>query len=264
MRVKLGLCAVEGREIPINYYYQLSSAIYGMLEKSSPEFSKFLHDEGYKVEKKKYKLFSFALELTNMKIANNAIWLNDKHTTLYISFPDFNTFLENLVTGTIKTSSFYLGRTHLLIEEFETCPPPDFTNDMKFKLMSPMVLSTCSDNGEGMRQHYLRYYEDINEQSRILTQNLRNKYWLINNREVNGEVSIEWDSDYISRMEQRGRRLTKLITIPKDGKDIQIKGNVIPFRLKGEPELMKIGYECGFGEKNSMGFGMAEEVQRIF
>jgi len=26
---------------------------------------------------------------------------------------------------------------------------------------------------------------------------------------------------------------------------------------------MKIGYECGFGEKNSMGFGMTEIIKNI-
>jgi CRISPR-associated endoribonuclease Cas6 len=31
-----------------------------------------------------------------------------------------------------------------------------------------------------------------------------------------------------------------------------------PFTLKGDTELMKIGYEAGYGEKNSMGFGMAK------
>jgi len=27
--------------------------------------------------------------------------------------------------------------------------------------------------------------------------------------------------------------------------------------LKGNPKLIKVGYDCGFGEKNSMGFGFA-------
>jgi CRISPR-associated endoribonuclease Cas6 len=260
MRVKLGLCAVEGREIPINYYYYLSSAIYGMLEKSSPEFSKFLHNEGYIAENKKYKLFTFALKFADMKPANDTILLNDRHITLFISFPDFNTFLENLVTGTIKSSSIYLGRTHFLIEDFDTCPEPDFTSNMKFTLLSPMVLSAAEVMGEKMKPHYLRHYEDINEQNRILTQNLRNKYLLVNNNANAGEVKLEWDMEYISAMEQKGKRLTKLIKIPKNGIDIYIKGNLIPFRIEGDAGLIKTGYECGFGDNNAMGFGMAQAI----
>jgi CRISPR-associated endoribonuclease Cas6 len=39
---------------------------------------------------------------------------------------------------------------------------------------------------------------------------------------------------------------------------IEIIANEIPFTLSGNSELIKVGYECGFGEKNSTGFGMVE------
>jgi len=31
-----------------------------------------------------------------------------------------------------------------------------------------------------------------------------------------------------------------------------------PFVVKGNKELIKFGYECGFGELNSAGFGMVK------
>jgi CRISPR/Cas system endoribonuclease Cas6 (RAMP superfamily) len=33
-----------------------------------------------------------------------------------------------------------------------------------------------------------------------------------------------------------------------------------PFVVRGSVELIALGYEAGFGEKNSMGFGMVEVV----
>ena len=48
--------------------------------------------------------------------------------------------------------------------------------------------------------------------------------------------------------------MTRLV----DYKGIKIRGVVSPFHVIGAPELIHIGYECGFGDKNSMGFGMAD------
>jgi CRISPR-associated endoribonuclease Cas6 len=49
-------------------------------------------------------------------------------------------------------------------------------------------------------------------------------------------------------------RIHKLITY----KDTKIFCYHCPFTVEGSPELMRIGYECGFGDGNSKGFGMVE------
>jgi CRISPR-associated endoribonuclease Cas6 len=62
---------------------------------------------------------------------------------------------------------------------------------------------------------------------------------------------------------QKHRRVTKKITINENGRfPIDVIGIQAPFTIEGDPELIKVGYECGFGEKNSMGFGMAEVSTR--
>lgn len=35
-----------------------------------------------------------------------------------------------------------------------------------------------------------------------------------------------------------------------------------PITIEGNPELIKLAYESGLGEKNSMGFGMLETETR--
>jgi CRISPR-associated endoribonuclease Cas6 len=49
-------------------------------------------------------------------------------------------------------------------------------------------------------------------------------------------------------------RIHKLITY----KDTKIFCYQCPFTAEGAPELMRIGYQCGFGDGNSKGFGMVE------
>jgi CRISPR-associated endoribonuclease Cas6 len=36
-----------------------------------------------------------------------------------------------------------------------------------------------------------------------------------------------------------------------------------PLEVTGSPELIETGYEAGFGEKGSMGFGMIREISQL-
>ena len=62
MRVKITALTESPAIIPFNYNYALHSAIYGLMEKSSGEYSEYLHDKGFINEavKKRFKLFTFS------------------------------------------------------------------------------------------------------------------------------------------------------------------------------------------------------------
>jgi CRISPR-associated endoribonuclease Cas6 len=63
-----------------------------------------------------------------------------------------------------------------------------------------------------------------------------------------------WDRAYLDEAARRGRRASVLTDI----RGIKVRGWLAPFTIEGSPELIEIGYEAGFGARNSMGFGMAE------
>jgi CRISPR-associated endoribonuclease Cas6 len=43
----------------------------------------------------------------------------------------------------------------------------------------------------------------------------------------------------------------------------KVKGFELQFWAEGNPELLKIGYEAGFGERNAQGFGMVKVLRQI-
>ena len=122
-----------------------------------------------------------------------------------------------------------------------------------------MVLSTVEENGNKTHQHYFRYNDKIDEINRVFNQNLKNKYKLIYDKEYSeDDLILVWDENYINKKLNEKKRLTKKISVIKNHEEpIEIIANEIPFTLSGNSELIKVGYECGFGEKNSIGFGMA-------
>jgi CRISPR-associated endoribonuclease Cas6 len=245
--------------IPVNYNYPLSSAIYNLLRFGSPEFSSFLHDIGFSLNGKKYKLFSFALRFEKMKISENEIKMLEPDAYLFVSSPLIDEFIQNFVIGTFGKQEIEIYGNHknavFSISQVETIAEPKINCSQSFRLLSPLVLSTKREYNGQLKQYYLRP-DDQPELNKILTQNLKNKYELIHKKKIDAEdLLLEWDKDYL----EKKKRVTKKITIDENSKHpIDIIGIQAPFMLKGNPGLIKVGYECGFGEKNSMGFGLAD------
>lgn len=260
MRLRIELHANNTRELPFNYQYQFSSAIYLLLKFSSPEFSQFLHNIGYNLKGKHYKLFCFALKFEKYSTTDKKIILNSPRLFLTITSPKIDEFIKNFVIGSFERTFFFIsinGVDHkFIIRNIELLPEPKYNSKMFFSLSSPMVLSTPREYNGKLSPYYFRP-EEIDNINRALTINLRNKYLIINNKPSEGSVKIEWDQIYF----ERHKRITKKIIINQYGRfPVDLIGIQAPFKIEGDVELIKTGYECGFGEKNSMGLGMVEVI----
>ncbi len=264
MRIKIKLKCSSNFKLSINYNYAFSAAIYKLLRFGSEEFAQFLHNTGYKHAGKTYKLFSFALRFDKFKIQNRLIRLLEPTASLIITSPLIEEFIQNFVSGTFQEQQIEISdnitKTIFSIEQIESLPASVFYDKMKFIMLSPIILSTKQQHNGKLQQYYFRYNDPMEEINRVLNKNLISKYEIIENTEYSGDgVKIKWDEKYIQRMVARKKRLTKKITVRKSEQiKIDLIGNQLPFEIEGDTELIKIGYDCGFGEKNSLGFGLVE------
>jgi CRISPR-associated endoribonuclease Cas6 len=284
MRVKLTLFPANGKVIlPINYNYFLTSLIYKIIHNSSEDYSCFLHDEGYRLEKSKkgFKLFTYSmLKGEKFRIdAEKIIFLNS-NIQWQISSPVDN-FIQHLVTGVfaegqeieigsinnrsscstgLNGSSALNGFNRFLIERVETLPRPAFKETMRFTCLSPITVSKVVglndlsglNSSNGLTCHYLRPWEDGFTEA--IKNNMIKKYKLVHGKDIeDSEFKIKIDTDY---MNKKSGKITKNINFKKTN----IIGFMAPFEVTGSPELIEIGYEAGFGEKGSMGFGMVKVI----
>jgi CRISPR-associated endoribonuclease Cas6 len=262
VRLLLKLSAENCNQVSINNNYALSSAIYKILQLGSEEFAAYLHETGYRSKDRTYKLFTFSINFESTELSYKLLTLKSPRAFLNISSPLIDDFIKNFVIGTFTQQRLEIYSEFILtkfrIDQAEIVTPPNFKESMYFKMASPLVLSTPTMTGDKKSRYFFRYDDDINEIRRIFKQNLINKYEAIHSKDYVGDgISLEWDADYIQQAKIKNRRLSKKVSILKDINDpIDIIGIYCPFRVTGDPELIKIGYECGFGEKNSMGFGM--------
>ncbi len=256
----------SSRSIPINYFHSLSSSLYSLLRFGSEEFSEFLHSKGFLIAGRVYKLFSFAMRFEKMRIQDARIFLDSPNCSIYITSPQIDDFIQNLLVGAFEKHEILIygdyQSTVFSIENIEVIPPPEFTSSMKFFAYSPLVFSIKKIVNSTEHQYYLRP-DDTEEINRVLTNNLLNKFNIVNGRQGDDAfgagnnpelLRLTWNEEYL----RRNARVTKKVTIHNASENpIDVIGIQAPFRLEGNPELIRIGYECGFGEKNSMGFGFA-------
>ncbi|MDD2716741.1 MAG: CRISPR-associated endoribonuclease Cas6 [Candidatus Wallbacteria bacterium] len=255
MRIKLTLSTLIPASIPINYNYFITAMIYRFLAASSQEFSAFLHDYGYRLSgsRKGFKLFTYSMLRGHHTITGALISFTGP-VTLLLSSPVMP-FVQHLVNGLFSRGANLeigpsTGRGRFRIESVETLENPKFTRKMKFVCLSPATVSVSGDNG---LPHYLRPWEE--GFSDAIKHNLMRKYELVHGKKLRDSAfEVRIDNDYMNR---HAGKVMKTIAFKK----AKIAGYFAPFTVTGSPKLLELGYEAGFGEKGSMGFGMVEAVR---
>ena len=264
MRLKLTLRQQRPVErIPLNYSYHMAATIYSTLTRSSDEYATKLHDRGYAPEgsRQKFKYFTFSnLQIPVRKIENDEIVSRSRQVTFYLSSPK-EEFLQHLILGLFAEGSLRIHNVLFGKECIEKLSEPEWSESMTFSMLSPLAVSAYRDPSTGMNtKEYLRY--DDERLSNVLLHNLQAKYLGLFGCEPpeNGApFSVRFEEEYLNRVREKGRSVEKLITIKdSNGRETRVKAIQCPFTVTGHPELVKVGYECGFGENNSMGFGMVK------
>ena len=249
MRIKIVADVGNGVTLPINYNHLLTGVIYRFLAESDPEYASFLHDEGYAAAKKRFKLFTFSqLMAERRRITGDRIHFGST-LTWQVSSP-VERFLSHFADTLLTEGQLTLGHQRLLIKDVTIPRVPRFQSEMSFRCLSPIVMTTVREHNGKPSMHYCM--PDDPELSELIRQNFIRKHEAIRGRApYDDTLTFRFDTDYINR---RNGRVTRLV----DYKGIKIRGVLCPFHVSGSAALMQTGYDCGFGDKNSAGFGMAD------
>lgn len=259
MRFKLTLeRADQNRFIPINYQYELSSAIYRVIERGNMDFSAFLHDEGYRFGNKPFRLFTFSrvfLDKQRVHVNQGRIEHLGTNAEVYVSFL-IDQAAEEFIKGLFLGQQFFLGDQisgiNFQVSKIEGTTPVYFQRSMHYRCVSPILIKEKRATGG---ENYLdpshpKYGE-------LLIQNLISKWAAQSMAGVETNVSSYQNLEY--RFRPLGKVYKNGVVIkqmtPQESKLI---GYSFEFILEAPEELHEIGYYSGFGHLNSQGFGCVE------
>lgn len=241
-----------GNALPLSYQYELSAYIYHTIAKGSADYADWLHQNGFTLDGKQFRLFSFSnllLDKINIDKAKSRLLLTGEKANLQISFlPERST--EEFVKGVFAEQVFAIGdrqsKVQFTVQQVEMLPSPPFNGELKAKTLSPICLSTKTDEGK------IHYYSPAEpEAGQAIINNLINKYTAFYGKAYEGSREFEWKI----LSEPKSKLITMKAGTPQQTK---VRAFNCSFILKADNELLRIAYECGLGEKGSMGFGMVE------
>ena len=258
MRIRVHLRAPPPIVIPLNYAHQLASVVYHLLGRSSSAYSAFLHGQGYGTGDRRFKLFTFSpLFGQPRQVVAEHLRFETTAVTWSITSP-VEAFIRHVVQGILSLDQLEIANVTFAVAQVETLPEPSFTDEMRFTCLSPLTMSVRTAG-----QRWAQYLAPEDPQfAAAVRANLERKYALV--QAVQGKAaeglaakafSLTFDPHYQAR---HGGRISKLI----DYKGTKIRGYQAPLTVTGPAELLRIGYACGFGDRNSQGFGMVEVARR--
>ena len=249
MRIKIVADVGDGLTLPINYNHLLVGGIYHLLAESDAQYATFLHDTGYMAGPKRFKLFTFSQLLAKHRHIRGTEIRFGSQLTWYVSSP-VEKFLSHFADTLLTEGRLSLGRRTLRIKDVSIPRIPRFQPQMRLRCLSPIVVSTVRQRDGKQTTHYC--LPDDPALSELIRQNLVRKHHAIYGQPPTDDtLHFRFDTDYINK---RHGRVTRLV----DYKGIKIRGVLAPFYVDGSLTLIQTGYECGFGVKNSLGFGMAD------
>lgn len=255
MRLKILLEQTRPNQlIPINYQYYLSSFIYNTLESSDSEYSKWLHDNGFKSGNKAFKFFTFSLlALKDWEQKNGYIKIKSPRIEFKISLYTQKT-AEKFVIGMFQNKSVEIfdrnTRANFKIKTIEAEPEPEIRDTMKFRAKSPIAIK----QNRKSEDEDIYISPDHPNFTELMKKNLEEKY-VAKCMTENERINIKG----IDEINILGEHKGKLIKIREgDYSETCVKGYFCTFEIKGNPEIIKLGYDTGFGINNSLGFGFVE------
>ncbi len=244
--------------IPLNYQREISSWIYKMLHFQNQDFKNWLTENKYLDNNGEYKLYTFSdVDFGPAKLQGERMIIKNNQAVLYLSFyapKEITSFIISI----FKEQEFKIGdstgKTTIKIEDLSEIAVPDFSklnNKVAFSCISPILIADRGNSSETFLS------PDEKDFDKAFFKNLMFKYANMVKHMKENSGGLANLSDL--RFKLTGKPKTKIVKIKLDTPHHKaVKGYMFDFEIKAPVELLKIGYDSGFGELNDLGFGCCE------
>ena len=159
MRLKITLQLDRTATIPADHQHELQALIYDFLNRSSPEFARFLHDEGYATgtpngDTRRFKAFVFSglrVHRSRRRLANGGLTILPGTVDWFLSSPK-EEFVRHLATGLLSRGGHLrIAQTRFEIVQAAALPTPEFREREEYVCLSPLVAAVPTPDGKGTR-----------------------------------------------------------------------------------------------------------------
>jgi len=252
LRLRIQIESAKDIILPRSYNHILQSWLYNQI--SDPAYRLFLHNQGFKFEKRTFKLFTFS--------RLQGVWRtgSDKKSIIFtgqvfleIASP-LITLMQEVAHSLLLGPASYWNQNEITITGLESInetltPRPD--GKWQLSALSPIVTYSTIEAGNKKQTNY--YHPGEPEFSKLIKSNLEKKSHVLH--------ELGWDEYAPLTGDFHLRPLFD--PLKKHGigfyyKNFFIKGYMGDYELECSPEWIKLALDTGLGSKNAQGLGMVE------
>lgn len=241
MRLRLLVETREPITLPWDYRTHMTKAIYAILKAGDRDYSAWLHDHGFRWQKRVYRLFVYSdLAPTHWNLSSQG--LSDVQWMIWqIGSPD-QRFLDAFKAGLeARCGQLELFDTTSEVVDMACMEAPERGSALTCHTVSPIAVSV-GDPNRSRHPIYLR--PDQPEFVEALRHNLITKWQAFHQREWSG-------GEFDLRVWNPRQKLVRVF-----GTDVRAWH--LNLQMWGDEALIRFAYDAGLGIKNSQGFGMIE------
>ncbi|MBS1764363.1 MAG: CRISPR-associated endoribonuclease Cas6 [Bacteroidetes bacterium] len=192
------------------------------------------------------------------KIHNGFMKFLSSKITLIVSSSN-ETLVTKLVDHIFSNEKLTIGRMNLVPKNRDVIPDPEFTTQMRYLCISPLVLLSPAKDTKQVA-------EQVDPQSSNFSDILFNL--TLDTMEKSGipesvvstysEFDIQADAEYLQKMTGQNKKYIRTYRT-SDGKNIS--GYLLPFTLHAHPDVHKFVWQNGMGALTHEGYGMLDLVK---
>ncbi len=239
MRIEIFFNEDHPIEIPIQYNHIIQAMLLSWIK--DKEYSTFIHDKGYQIGDKIYKLFTFSRINGTYRLdkqTGKIIFLKGMSLTISTMSDEFMGYLLNSVL--LENRELNIGGGRAIINKVELKEMPVFTKNTFIHTLSPCTVYITLNNKK--TRFFSPFDNEFNEYVKL---NLIHKYEAFyGNSPQNTEFKIT---------PVGGVKQAKV-----NYKNFHIVAYNCCMKMEGSEELKRVAYSAGLGAKNSQGFGCIE------
>ncbi|AMX84676.1 CRISPR-associated protein Cas6 [Geobacillus subterraneus] len=242
MRLTITMNGRQGPvSLPLHYQHLLQGLLYRSLE--SERFATFLHEIGFRHEKRSFKLFTFSRLVGRHEVdrgKKTIRFLDDFQWHIDTILPDLT---EQLGQQLLLRREIWLYDQPVEVQSVKMDKVEIAQNTIEVAMLSPLTVYSTYETIDGKKKtHFFGPDDDVFPH--LVELNFRHKYEAYYGVEPAERLVIQ-----PVHVHHRHRVVTRF-------KDMYITGWLGHYRLSSSPEQLTFLYHVGLGSRNSQGFGM--------
>lgn len=251
MRLKIKIESTHPIVLPRSYNHILQAWLYKQI--SDPAYRLFLHNEGYRYEKRTFRFFTFSRLQGFWKVnkeKNQIIF--DSPVYIQIASP-LTPFMQEVAMSILMGEKSFWDRNSISITGVEVINDnlPNDRQLWRISALSPIVIYSTSTEGEKKSTHY--YRPDEPQFETLIRNNLFKKAALLQEYNPSEYPALKGDFQIRPLFDPLKKGSTAFYY-----KGFFIKGYMGDFELECSRDWVKVAIDTGLGSKNSQGLGMVE------